>query len=168
MKRLAAIAVLALVALPAFAQDQTISELMTKHWKTSKDFTLAVAQIMPDTDYSFKPHPEEMSFGEVMTHIGMANANYVARAAGEKNPFTRPKESDKATAIKFLTETYDYCVQKLAAISNDTFGKMSGPEGRQMSGTEAAWAGFTHAAHHRGQAEVYLRVKNLKPPAYTF
>ena len=27
---------------------------------------------------------------------------------------------------------------------------------------------ITHTAHHRGQAEVYLRVKGIKPPAYTF
>ena len=168
MRKLIFAAAAAFCALPLVAQDNSISMLMTKHWKTSKEFTLAVAQLMPDADYGFKPNAEEMSFGEVMTHIGMANANYVARAAGEKNPFTRPKESDKATAIKFLTETYDYCIQKLSGLSNDAFGKMSGPEGRQMSGTEAAWAGFTHTAHHRGQAEVYLRVKNIKPPAYVF
>ena len=27
---------------------------------------------------------------------------------------------------------------------------------------------FMDTAHHRGQAEVYLRVKNIKPPRYVF
>jgi uncharacterized damage-inducible protein DinB len=27
---------------------------------------------------------------------------------------------------------------------------------------------FTHTAHTRGQAEVYLRVKGIKPPDYRF
>ena len=27
---------------------------------------------------------------------------------------------------------------------------------------------FTHTAHHRGQAEVYLRANGIKPPAYRF
>jgi uncharacterized damage-inducible protein DinB len=34
--------------------------------------------------------------------------------------------------------------------------------------TKTLWYTFTHMAHHRGQAEVYLRVKNIKPPAWRF
>jgi uncharacterized damage-inducible protein DinB len=45
---------------------------------------------------------------------------------------------------------------------------MAGPEGRQSTVREQLWAAFTHTAHHRGQAEVYLRVKNIKPPGYRF
>jgi uncharacterized damage-inducible protein DinB len=33
---------------------------------------------------------------------------------------------------------------------------------------ELFWGGFTHAAHHRGQAEVYLRLKGVTPPSYKF
>ena len=39
---------------------------------------------------------------------------------------------------------------------------------RKMTGFEWLWAYFTHTAHHRGQAEVYLRVKGIKPPDYVF
>jgi uncharacterized damage-inducible protein DinB len=45
---------------------------------------------------------------------------------------------------------------------------MTGPDGHQMSGRERLWAYFTHTAHHRGQAEVYLRVNGIKPPDYRF
>jgi len=27
---------------------------------------------------------------------------------------------------------------------------------------------YVHVAHHRGQAEVYLRDKGIKPPSFTF
>jgi uncharacterized damage-inducible protein DinB len=27
---------------------------------------------------------------------------------------------------------------------------------------------FVHAAHHRAQCEVYLRLKGITPPVYTF
>src|SRR5580692_3449163 len=50
------IAMGAIAALPAFAQDQAIQEL-TKHWATSKTFTLAVANAMPDANYAFKATP---------------------------------------------------------------------------------------------------------------
>ena len=169
MKKIIALAALSLFACPVFAQEgESVATLMARHWKISKEFTIAVAEVMPESGYSFKPNDEEMSFGDLMIHIAMANANYASRAAGEKNPFTKPESSDKAAAMKILNESYDYCIQKLGGLSGELYSKMSGPTGRQMSGTEAAWAGFTHAAHHRGQAEVYLRVKGLKPPAYRF
>jgi uncharacterized damage-inducible protein DinB len=37
-----------------------------------------------------------------------------------------------------------------------------------MTGFEWLWAYFTHTAHHRGQLEVYLRLKSIKPPDYVF
>ena len=33
-----------------------------------------------------------------------------------------------------------------------------GPAKRHLTGFEWLWAYFTHTAHHRGQAEVYLRL----------
>jgi uncharacterized damage-inducible protein DinB len=45
---------------------------------------------------------------------------------------------------------------------------MVGPATRKMTGFEWLWAYFTHTAHHRGQAEVYLRVKGITPPTYVF
>jgi uncharacterized damage-inducible protein DinB len=41
-------------------------------------------------------------------------------------------------------------------------------EGRQATGIEVLCWAFTDTSHHRGQAEVYLRVKNIKPPRYVF
>ena len=43
-----------------------------------------------------------------------------------------------------------------------------GPPARNLTGFEWLWGYFTHTAHHRGQAEVYLRVKGIKPPDYRF
>jgi len=41
-------------------------------------------------------------------------------------------------------------------------------EGRQDTGIEVLCWAFTENAHNRGQAEVYMRVKNIKPPRYVF
>jgi uncharacterized damage-inducible protein DinB len=46
--------------------------------------------------------------------------------------------------------------------------KIVGPPARNLTGYEWLWSYFTHTAHHRGQAEVYLRVKGIKPPTYVF
>ena len=42
-------------------------------WTISKQFTLDVANAMPAELYSFKPNPEEMTFGEQIVHIAGAN-----------------------------------------------------------------------------------------------
>ena len=168
MKTFALLAAVTLCALPTFAQENKVVSMLAKHWKSSKALTLAVADAMPESGYNSKPNPEEMTFGEQMAHIAAGQASYVARATGDKSPIAMAKGADKATAVKLLNESYDYCIKKLEALTDADLSKMVGPEGRQVMVAEAIWGGFTHTAHHRGQAEVYLRVKDLKPPAYTF
>lgn len=41
----------------------------------------------------------------------------------------------------------------------------SSPDGR-LTGWEVLLAMFVHTAHHRGQAEIYLRNNGIRPPSY--
>jgi uncharacterized damage-inducible protein DinB len=54
--------------------------------------------------------------------------------------------------IPFLTE------DQLSKVHNS-------PDGR-LPGREVLLAMYIHVAHHRGQAEIYLRDKGIKPPSY--
>ena len=167
--------ILALVA-PSFAQT-TVKDALVKHWKVSTDFTLAVAKTMPAEDYSFKPVPEEMSFGHLMLHLSAANQGACALASGAKRPdipdnimqgIRGKAELDKDTVLKFVTETSDFCNQAVAGLTPEKLDAIVGPGNRKMAGFEWVWAYFTHMAHHRGQAEVYMRLKGVKPPDYEF
>src|SRR6516165_4868223 len=73
------------LALPALSQT-TIKDAMIKHWKATGELTLAVAKAMPADDYSFKPNPEEMSFGQLIAHIALADRGACANASGMKAP----------------------------------------------------------------------------------
>ena len=44
------------LAIPAFAQT-TVKDTLAKHWKTSGEFTIAVATAMPAENYNFRPNP---------------------------------------------------------------------------------------------------------------
>lgn len=145
------------------AQGKALQEF-SKHWKTSRDFTMAVADAMPAESYDFKPNKDEMTFGEVMAHIALSNANTFSRISGGKSPFTKPEKADKESVTKLLRDSYEHCGKVLADMKEDQYEKTVG------SGTarEAMLGAFTHTAHHRGQAEVYLRVKDIKPPQYKF
>ncbi len=166
------------LSIPATAQT-TVKDALVKHWKTSGEFTLAVAGTMPAESYDFRPNPAEMSFGQLMAHIASVNNNACANASGMTRLSLPPKiaewakdtektEVDKETAIKFLTDSFEFCNQAVASMTPSRMDTVVGPPARNLTGFEWLWAYFTHTAHHRAQAEVYLRVKNIKPPDYKF
>jgi len=168
-----------LVAFPIFVQGQDfITDALVKHWKTTGEFTLAVAKLMPAADYGFRPVPEELSFGQLMIQIAVANVGACATASGMQRPATPPElmkalrdekiDANKDDAVKYLADTFAFCNQAVASMTPEKGKAVVGPKGREMTGFEWLWAYFTHTAHHRGQAEVYLRVKGIKPPDYVF
>jgi len=165
-------------AFPVMAQT-TVKDALVKHWKTSGEFTIAVADTMPADSYNFRPNPEEMSFGQLMAHIGAANLNACTNASGMTMPAlsakiaewskdTKKVELDKETAMQFLKDSFDFCNQAVASMTPSRMDTVVGPANRNLTGFEWLWGYFTHTAHHRGQAEVYLRVKGIKPPDYRF
>ncbi|HUB19439.1 MAG TPA: DinB family protein [Acidobacteriaceae bacterium] len=176
--RIAPIAVLLAVVLPACAQS-TRKDILLKHWKTSGAFTVEVANAMPADGYTFRPVPVEMSFGELMAHIAAADRGACALATGVKPPalpekiaaWTKDPEKidvDKDTAVQFLTSTFAFCEQAIPQMPDSRMNTVVGNPARNLTGEEWLWAYFTHTAHHRGQAEVYLRLKGITPPEYEF
>jgi len=161
------LAIAGLSMIPMFAAEDgggpsKFQQEFLKHWSTAKDLTIAVADAMPADVYNFKPNPEEMSFGEQMVHIANANYNYCTRLTGGKSPFQKPETINKASAMKVLGESFDYCTETIQGVKD-----LDGT-GKPMSAREVMLGAYAHMAHHRGQAEVYLRVKGIKPPPYKF
>jgi len=179
MKPRLMIALAVCAALPSVAQT-TVKDALAKHWKTSGEFTVAVAEAMPADSYNFKPNTDEMSFGVLMAHIAMADRNACANASGLPAPelpakiaewgkAAAPKpEIAKDVAVPFLRDTFAFCDKAIAAMTPEKLDTVQGTPARNLTGFEWLWSYFTHTAHHRGQAEVYLRVKGIKPPDYRF
>lgn len=169
VRGLLAVLLLSGASVPAMAAaGNDFKTLFAKHWQISKEFTLAVAEAMPAEYYNFKPNPEEMSFGELMSHIAQSNSEAFADVADIK-PLPVPSGYEKKTVIKFLNDSFDWCAKEFAAMTPAQFDRMLNiGEGRQATGIEVLCWAFTDTAHHRGQAEVYMRVKNIKPPRYVF
>ncbi|HXB72101.1 MAG TPA: DinB family protein [Candidatus Acidoferrales bacterium] len=170
-----------LLAGAALAQSgsaqSSIKDTLVKHWKVTTDFTIAVAKQMPAESYGFRPVPEELSFGQLMVQIGAANLNACSTASGMQRPAVPPKLLDalkdekinveKDPAVQFLTDSFDFCSKAVASMTPEKLDATVGGA-RKMTGFEWLWAYFTHTAHHRGQAEVYLRLKGIVPVTYTF
>jgi uncharacterized damage-inducible protein DinB len=152
----------------AFAQDSNpLVKALVKHWQTSKEFTLAVADKMPDDQYTFKASPAEMSFGQMASHIADADNFYCSTALGAK-PGEKGADLSKTGVAKHITEAYDGCIAGIEKLSDADLTKTAGKGPRQSTVFELLWGGFTHSAHHRAALEVYLRLKGIEPPKYQF
>lgn len=141
------------------------SEEYAKHFDALSKLSVSVAEAMPADQYGFKPHPESMNFGELMAHIATTNYQFCA-GLKDAEPPAMPSPRDKDGYVKFLSDSFDYCS---GVISSMTDAQMSAahdsPDGR-MPGREVLLAMYVHVAHHRGQAEIYLRDKGIRPPGY--
>ena len=161
---------------PAKLESLLTTEEFVQDWKISKQFTLDVANAMPAEFYSFKPNADEMSFGEQMAHIAISNVFRFNQITGAKTPFavdlSKPPVTDKASVMAMLGQSFDYVIAVLPHITPEqlkrkwhleTWKGRTDPDGRAMLINI-----LVHTAHHRAQCEVYLRVKGIKPPDYTF
>ena len=136
--------VLVLVA-PLLAQS-TVKDALTQHWKTSAEFSSAVANTMPAESYNFRPNPEEMSFGQLMAHIAGINEYACAIASGLPRPTLPPKivewskdtekvDVSKETAMPFLKESFEFCNKAVAAMTPARLDTVVGPAARNLTGS---------------------------------
>jgi uncharacterized damage-inducible protein DinB len=136
-----------------------------KHFAALSQLSIAVAQAMPADQYGFRPHPESMDFGQLMSHIATTNYQFCA-GLSDSNPPTLPSPTDKEAVLKFLSDSFDYCSSGISNLTATQLDQVhNSPDGR-LPGREVLLAMYIHVAHHRGQAEIYLRDKGIRPPAY--
>lgn len=136
-----------------------------KHFGALNKLSVAVAEAMPASDYTFRPDPGSMTFGELMSHIAVTNYAFCAGMKDVAAP-TTPAPNDKDGIVKFLSNSFEYCAGVIGGLTDDQLSKAhDSPDGR-MPGREVLLAMYIHVAHHRGQAEIYLRDKGIKPPPY--
>ena len=138
-----------------------------QHFGALSKLSIAVAEAMPPADYGFRPAPPSMTFGELMSHIATTNYQFCAGLKDVQAP-AMPSPKDKEGIVKFLSDSFEYCSSVIPGLTDEQIAKQhDSPDGR-MPGREVMLAMYVHVAHHRGQAEIYLRDKGIAPPSYRF
>lgn len=136
-----------------------------KHFAALSQLSVAVAQAMPPEQYGFRPHSESMDFGQLMSHIASTNYQFCA-GLKDAQPPTLPSPMEKDAVVKFLGDSFDYCNGVISTLTDAQLSAVhSSPDGR-LPGREVLLAMYVHVAHHRGQAEIYLRDNGIRPPSY--
>ena len=135
------------------------------HFAALTQLSIAVAEAMPADKYGFRPHPESMDFGQLMSHIATTNYQFCAGVKDSDTP-PLPSASGKEAIVAFLKGSFDYCSGVIASLTEQQMqATHNSPDGR-LPGREVLLAMYIHVAHHRGQAEIYLRDNGIRPPSY--
>jgi uncharacterized damage-inducible protein DinB len=137
----------------------------SKHFGALAKLSIAVAQAMPSEQYGFRPHPESMNFGELISHIATTNYQFCA-GLKDSAPAALPSPTDKDAIVKFLSDSFEYCSAVIPSLTDEQLNKTHNSPDGTLPGREILLAMYIHVAHHRGQAEIYLRDKGIRPPSY--
>lgn len=157
---------------PAVSQSDSFLKDFAERWETSRHYLVAIAEAMPESDYGFKPSPEEMSFAAQLMHVAwVMDWHGFSKIDGQEYPPKlkefKPDGRSKEEIIAAVNREFDRAAKLIADFD---------PERMEETGT---YGQFTrtrrqffllmadHVAHHRGQLVVYLRLKDIVPPQYT-
>jgi len=162
-----AVVLMTAAAIPAFAQ-MDFKAAALKHLKTSKEFTLKIADQMPEANYDFKLTPPQMSFAEQMVHLSQSSAYFLSPIFGEKANPGKPASLKKADVIVFMSKSFDQAIDRVSKLTPEQISKTYTSDEGTMTGMEMLMGLLDHTTHHRASAEMYLRVKGIAPADYKF
>jgi len=129
--------------------------------------TIAAVEAMPAEKFNFKPTPDQMPFGHLVTH--MIDTNYLlcsgatAVPAPKVEAVTETDPKDKLVAA--LKASFDFCSDTLAKMDDSRLGETTGgPNGQQLSRARFALGMASNWADHYAEAAMYLRLTGVLPP----
>jgi|SRR5579872_402822 len=161
------IACMVLAGLPAFAQTD-VKAALVKHLTISRDFTLKVAEQMPEADYGFKLTPPQMSFAEQMVHLAQEQAGFLEVFSDVKPNPGKPASMNKKDVIAFVRQAFDKTIGTVSKLTSAQLSKSYNSGEGNMTGLELVMFLMDHTTHHRASAEMYLRAKGITPAEYQF
>jgi len=160
----------ALLLLPRVSSAQQINpvaDAFRDYAKQSAKNLIAAAEEFPADKYSYKPTPAQMSVADIVLHLAQGN-DYLCGAIGGMKAPTRSKlaaTETKETLMSRLRETFAFCDQALASLSDSNLGE-SLPffGGRSMSRAAIMTLTTGDWADHYSQYANYLRLNGMLPP----
>lgn len=130
--------------------------------------TLGAIEAMPADKFSYKPTPEQMTFGHLVVHMIGFNNSFCAKAADVPAPkVEEAKETDpKDKLLAAATASFDFCNDVLGKMDDsklgdniDIFGGHQGPRAMAALILSSGWA------DHYSTAAMYLRLNGIVPPS---
>lgn len=169
----ALLAALALAPCASFARNRQssnnpVSDAVRNIVAHHGTLMVAAAQEMPADKYSYRPTPEQMTFGHLVMHIAESNEGLCSKISGMEAP-SHAKLADtdpKDTLVDALKNSFSFCSTALGKVSDSDLG-----QNVQLFGGRSFTKAFAMIAltddlydHYSAQAG-YLRLNGKLPPS---
>ena len=159
----------------AISQSGSAKSIFAKNfatvWQGAQDYTLEVAEAMPEEQYGFRGDEEVMSFEEQLVHITGNLYGLTSRfIKEEQSPYQRPKaeELSKSEIIEQLKAAFVYVSAALDSMSEEEMQEAA-PKFWAKEPTSKSTIFLLmrdHMTHHRAQCILFLRMNDIQPPRY--
>lgn len=142
-------------------------------WLEAEKHCLEVADAMPEELYTYRPTPESKTFAEQLVHIGytveLLTKRYVQGMEVKPNTPDASKMS-KQEILQLLKNGFAYTTEVIYTVEQSKLDEtcVMYHSGNTVSRAFAFFYVQDHLTNHRAKANLYLRMNNIKPPAYTW
>jgi uncharacterized damage-inducible protein DinB len=156
------------------APDNPMSTWLREAYMRNRNNIVRTAEKMPEEFYDMRPgaQQEVRTFGQQVGHVATYNFLWCSQAKGEKNPNTANLEKlgSKAEFIKALNDAFSYCDGVYAALTDASGAQVidiTQENGRQTRNLRMGLLTLNYGHNNEiyGSMVVYLRMKNVVPPA---
>ena len=155
-------------------QSSPMSTWLRDAYTRNRNTIVRLAEKMPEENYGMRPgtQPEVRTFGQQVTHVADYNFLWCSQAKGEKNP--NPGNLDKLTSkaeiLKVLNDAFSYCESAYNGLTDASGGEMidiTQESGRRTRNLRMGLLTLNYAHNNEiyGSMVIYLRIKNIVPPA---
>lgn len=167
MLKLLLLSITCITAFDLQAQSSFLADYKQK-WKNAKEYTLEFAYVMPEDFYDYTPTKVEMTYREQLKHIA-GNMVWLCSSFLDGTP---PKidplktGNSKKEVTTMLENAFRYTDETIANLTEKDLDETVDFVAGKMTRRRILFLLTDHVTHHRGQLVVYLRMKNIEPPAY--
>ena len=151
---------------------QSFPAYLQAQYATLKTNLMGAAEKMPADQFAFKPTPEVRTYGQLFGHTMAAQYAYCSTVKGEPSPALNKdleKVTDKATVIQLVKDSFAYCDDAFAALTNTNALQMitqgAAPNQRQIARANQLTMLIVHGNEHYGNLVTYMRMKGIVPPS---
>ena len=165
--KLSALVVVFIAATAAAQVKNPVTSALRDTFSGHQKNTIAAVEAMPADKFSFKPTPDQMTFGHLVAHMIESNNTFCSKAAAVPAPkVDEVKETDgKDKLVAALKASFDFCGEALDKMDDSKLGEMTeGFGGQQFSRARLALILASSWADHYAEAAIYLRLNGQTPP----
>jgi DinB superfamily len=153
----------------SFAQQakSPISDVLREMLSGREKNTIAAMEAMPADKFSYKPTPEQMTFGHLAAHITDGNYYFCANAGDVPRPKTEELKGTegKDKLVAAVKASFEFCNTALAKADDSKLNdNITWFDGKPRTRAWAAMGLASSWADHYGMAAIYLRLNGLLPP----